>query len=124
MTIGEISRRTGIATSAIRYYERSGLLPKPPRHSGRRVYAPDILAKLAVVSFAKATGFRLREIRALFDSGRPYSKRLREQASAKMVEMDQRIAQAQAMKTLLRMALRCKCVDLDHCGRKLAQQRR
>jgi len=124
MTIGEISRQSGIATSAIRYYERRGLLPKPPRQSGRRVYAPDILAKLAVVRFAKASGFRLREIRALFDSGRPYSPRLRAQAGAKIVEMDRRIEEATAMKALLRMALRCRCVDLDACGRLLAQQRR
>lgn len=52
MTIGEVARRAGIAASAIRYYERSGLLPKAPRVGGRRANDDDIVDRLAVIAFA------------------------------------------------------------------------
>lgn len=119
LSIGQVAKSAGIRASALRYYERIGLLPPPQRRSGRRSYGDDVLNRLAVISFARATGFTLREIRRLFTSGRPYSARLREQAKAKVREIDATIERAQAMKMLLRDALRCNCMDLDQCGRKI-----
>lgn len=119
MTIGEVARRAGIATSAIRYYERTGLLPKPARESGRRRYSPGILDRLAVIAFAQASGFTLREIRDLLASDRPYSERLRERAKQKVVEIDQVIERAKTMKSLLHLALRCNCMSLEQCGKRV-----
>jgi len=57
VTIGSLARQAGVRPSAIRYYERLGLLPPPPRHGGRRSYDSDAVARLALVQFALATGF-------------------------------------------------------------------
>ena len=65
MTIGEIAARSGIPASAIRYYEKKGLLGMPARASGRRVYDSGILHPLVIIRFAKETGFTLPEIRLL-----------------------------------------------------------
>ena len=51
--IGEVARRAGIATSAIRYYEREGLIPRADRQGNARVYGPDILERLALIELAK-----------------------------------------------------------------------
>ena len=121
MTIGDVARQAGLATSAIRYYERIGLLPRAARVHGRRVYAGDVLPRLSVVAFARASGFTLREIRRLFAAGKPYSAALRAQAREKLREVEELIASAEKMKSLLRLALRCDCIDLDQCGRRVAK---
>jgi DNA-binding transcriptional MerR regulator len=123
LTIGEVAKRAGMRASAIRYYERIGLMPAPDRRSGRRQYREDVLNRLAVISFARVSGFKLREIRTLFASGKPYSARLREQAREKVKELDAAIKRAVAMKALLRGALRCNCMDFDQCGRLLRGSR-
>src|SRR6266850_8165612 len=63
--IGEVARRAGLRASAVRFYEKEGLLPRPARSGGRRVYGESILERLAVIEFAKQSGFRLEEIRRL-----------------------------------------------------------
>ena len=65
MTIGSLARQAGLRPSAVRYYERMGLLPAPLRRSGRRDYDPDAIARLEVVQFALSTGFTLRDTRQL-----------------------------------------------------------
>ena len=54
LTIGEVARRAGIATSSIRYYERVGLLPPPERVHGQRRYDTDVLGKLGFIGVARA----------------------------------------------------------------------
>ena len=63
MAIGEVARRAGLRASAIRYYEKIGLLPKTERISGQRRYQPGILNHLAVIDVAKRAGFRVDEIK-------------------------------------------------------------
>jgi DNA-binding transcriptional MerR regulator len=64
MTIGELSRRTGVSIDTLRYYERIGLLPRPGRDAGgRRVYDDTFLAWLAFLGRLKATGMPLTEAR-------------------------------------------------------------
>jgi MerR family transcriptional regulator, redox-sensitive transcriptional activator SoxR len=60
MTIGEVAKKAGLRASAIRYYEKAGLLPKPVRTGGQRRYEGGILARLAVLERAKDCGFTLR----------------------------------------------------------------
>jgi DNA-binding transcriptional MerR regulator len=122
LAIGEIARRAGVQTSTLRYYERIGLLPPPARESGRRRYRVEVLDRLTVIRFARECGFTLREIRKLF-AGRPYSSGLRTLAAAKVDELDQLIQRAHAMQQLLQGALRCNCLSLDECGRRIRAAR-
>lgn len=117
-SIGEIARRTGMRTSALRYYERVGLLRAPQRKSGRRQYSDDVLDRLTVIRFARGCGFTLREIRRLFD-GRPYSNQMRKLAAAKVRELDALIERARTMQALLKTALRCNCLSLEECGQRM-----
>src|SRR6478735_12114358 len=112
MTIGQLAREGGIRPSAVRYYESLGLLPAPERRSGRREYTDGAVAHLAVVQFALATGFTLRETRQLvrgFASGTTAGARWRALAEVKLREIDTLIAQAEAMKELLTRMSRCQC---------------
>jgi MerR family transcriptional regulator, redox-sensitive transcriptional activator SoxR len=67
LTIGEVARRAGVATSSIRYYERIGLLAKPERAGGQRRYDAEVLGKLGFIGVAQSAGFKLREIKDLID---------------------------------------------------------
>jgi MerR family transcriptional regulator, mercuric resistance operon regulatory protein len=65
-TIGEISGRSGVPVETIRYYEREGIIPRPPRStSGRRVYEPADLKTLTFIRNARELGFNLEEVRSL-----------------------------------------------------------
>ena len=127
MTIGELAERAGVRPSAIRYYERLGLLPAPPRRSGRRDYDATAIAQLAVVQFARATGCSLREAKRLvrdFSKKPPAQSRWRELADVKIKEIDALIANATEMKRMLeRISTNCECETLAECGRTLASNR-
>jgi MerR family redox-sensitive transcriptional activator SoxR len=117
MTIGEVAKRSGLRASAIRYYEKVGLLPEPVRSGGQRRYDSRILSRLAVLERAKNCGFTLDEVRQLFnDQGRP-SERWQRVARKKITELDALIERTQRMKELI--VRRCQCADFDECGRKL-----
>lgn len=122
MTIGQVARKTGLRASAIRFYEKAGLLPKPARSGGQRRYDHLILDRLAVLRFAKQCGFTLQEIRLLlggFRDDAPLSLRVRNMAARKIQELDELSRRIQVMKTTLSRAGRCRCVDLQECGRRL-----
>ena len=122
MTIGQAAARFGIAPSAIRFYEKMGLLPEPVRSSGRRVYDEQTLDHIAFVRYARGAGFTIEEIRALTRPAKtPHalSPRLRSLAAVKIQEMEKTIAQAKEMKKLLEMALSCRCLDPAECGRRI-----
>ena len=118
LAIGEVARQAGLRPSALRYYERLGLLPEPRRDSGRRRYDDSILLRLRVIAFARECGFTLREIRQLF-AGRPYSATLRALADRKLEELARAIERLHAMRGLLRLGLRCDCLTLEQCGRRI-----
>ena len=62
LTIGELASRTGAATSALRYWEKLGLLPAPARVSGQRRYPPSSVKLVGVVLALRNVGFTLREV--------------------------------------------------------------
>jgi MerR family redox-sensitive transcriptional activator SoxR len=117
MTIGEVAKQSGLRTSAIRYYERVGLLPKPARSGGQRRYDPHILRRLAVLARAKSCGFTLDEARQLFNVPGPPAERWRHLAKTKIVELDALLDRIRRMKALI--VRRCECADFDECGRRL-----
>jgi MerR family redox-sensitive transcriptional activator SoxR len=125
ITIGEVARRAGLQTSAIRYYEKIGLLPKTQRIGGQRRYETDVLNYLEVINVAKRAGFRMDEIGQLFHGfgqGTPAFRRWQLLAQRKITELDDLIATAKKMKRLLKKADRCKCLDLEDCGGALRRK--
>src|SRR5437867_2229977 len=122
MTIGDVARRAGLRASAVRYYEKIGLLPSPQRIGGQRRYESRVLEHLAVISVAKRAGFRIDEIKQLFHgfrNGVPAFRRWHILAQRKLVEVEKMIASAKQMELLLRKAESCKCLSLEDCGRAL-----
>jgi MerR family redox-sensitive transcriptional activator SoxR len=118
ISIGDASRRSGKATSAIRYYEEVGLLPAAQRVSGRRRYPPEIVRTLAIIETAQRAGLNLLEIRWLFEaspSDPAATERLREVADRKLPELRESIRRAQLVQGWLEDAARCCCPTLEDC---------
>lgn len=125
MTIGQVARQSGLAASAIRYYEQTGVLPKPRRLNGRRQYDSSILERLAVMERAKACGFSLDETRQLFygfREGVPPSERWQTLARRKIAELDELTRKIAATREMLERP--CACKDLAECGRRIFANRR
>jgi DNA-binding transcriptional MerR regulator len=114
LTIGELARRTGMATSALRYYEELGLLPPPARVSGQRRYEVAIVDLVGVILLLRDVGFSLVEIRALFASSEP-RREWRDEARRKLAELDERIRKTQIARTALEHVVRCRHEDLLEC---------
>ena len=120
LTIGEVARRAGLSTSAIRYYESAGLLPAAARVNGRRRYDGAVLDRLGVIRLAQSAGFTLAETRTLlggFGRRTPPGVRWRSLAERKRAELQARIEEARAMQRVLDNLLACECPTLDDCGR-------
>lgn len=121
-SIGEIGSRLGIATSAIRYYEKAGLIPRAGRRSGRRVYDHDELDIIAFVARARSAGLAIRDIRrlaSLFRTVEPGGDQCvdaRAFASEKIAELDRQIADAQALRRQLVEATDADCGQGDRCA--------
>ena len=127
LMIGEVARRTGLRTSAIRYYEDCSLISPARRVSGSRRYDDSVVERLALIAFAKAAGFSLREIRRLlsgFREGTSAAERWSKLARAKLAELDIAAKRIETMRGILQHALRCGCLDLDECGRRIAATRK
>jgi len=110
--ISELSRRSGCNTETIRYYERIGVLPRPPRSASHyRVYGPDDASRLTFVRRARELGFSLEEVRTLLAlsterSGDTCSE-VREVAANHLVDIRAKIADLRAMERVLANAVRC-----------------
>ena len=119
LAIGDVGRLVGLRPSAIRFYERQGLLPPPRRINGRRRYDPSVLDRLKVVRMAQAAGFTVAEIRQLvagFPAEVPASERWRPLAQRKRAELDALIAEALAMQQRLAALEGCACPTLTDCA--------
>ncbi len=117
--IGDLARQTGLNPSAIRYYERMGLLPEPARLNGRRRYDARILKRLAIVRMAQEAGFTIEEIGTLvggFPEGTPPGDRWRELTQRKLPEVDALIGRMLNVREVLEDNLQCDCLTLDTCA--------
>jgi MerR family transcriptional regulator, redox-sensitive transcriptional activator SoxR len=115
LTIGEVARRSGVAATALRYYEHIGLVPAPARMGGQRRYDESVLARLDVIRLCKSAGFVLEEIQLLFADdvpGRPATRALGE---AKLAEIDARMASLARARAIIEWGMRCTCVSIDAC---------
>ncbi len=121
LTISEVARQIGLQPSAIRYYERIGLLPPAQRISGQRRYDSTVLYRLAIVQRARQLGFTLEEIRQLFLGFRNVtraSERWQKLSQRKLAELDVLMDGIRKIRLLLKqMVQHCRCDTLDQCGK-------
>ena len=127
MLIGEVARRSGLAASTLRYYERAGLLPAPARASKRRVYEPRVMARLRIIQLARDAGFTIAETRT-FLSNYPAaaipSVRWQRLAGRRIQEIDALVARVTQMKNVLRSNFHCACPTIEDCERVILDSSR
>jgi MerR family redox-sensitive transcriptional activator SoxR len=125
LTISQVARQIRLRSSAIRYYERIGLLPPAQRLSGQRRYDPTVLYRLAIIQRARQLGFTLTEIRHLFFGFRDItraSERWRTLSQRKLAELDQLMDGIKAVRGVLKKLMaKCRCETLDQCGKGIFQ---
>jgi MerR family redox-sensitive transcriptional activator SoxR len=123
MSIGQIAQRCGLATSAIRYYEKVGLLPKPTRVSGQRRYGAEAIGRLRLLQVVREAGFTVAETRTLlagFSATTPPGLRWQTLAERKLEEIDAQMRRLQHMRVLLKSGFECRCLSIDDCARIVA----
>lgn len=121
--IGELARRAGVATSALRYYEKAGLLPPPARASNRRLYDRGVLGRIRIILLARDAGFSISETRTFlngFPTGTRPALRWREMAKRKIAELDELTARLSQMRSILKASFHCECRQLEDCERLIA----
>jgi DNA-binding transcriptional MerR regulator len=123
MKIGELAGRTGLNASAIRYYERMGLLAPPYRTGGQRRYPSDAIHRALLIRFAGDMGFTLAEIKIFLSGLRDNSAvgpRWRKLAARKLKEAEWTIERSRRLKSLFQHLLRCHCASLQDCVQRLS----
>ena len=113
LTIGEVARRSGVAASALRFYEERGLIVSERAGSGHRRYARPVLRRIAFIVFAQRVGLTLEEIGAeltkLPENRAPTRRDWSRLSSGWTDRIDDRIAE------LERLKMGCGCLSLDRC---------
>jgi DNA-binding transcriptional MerR regulator len=123
MKIGELAGRTGLNASAIRYYERMGLLAAPDRNGGQRRYPAESIYRVLLIRFAGNMGFTLVEIKIFLSGLRensPLGPRWRKLAVHKIREAERTIERSLRLKSLFQHLLRCHCASLQDCVQRLS----
>lgn len=118
LDIGEVARRARMRPSALRYYERIGLLPAADRSAGRRVFPATTVRRLALIKMAQRAGFSLAEIRELLDgadAGPGATRQWRELAARKLPELDQLVETVRRLREAVADCLACGCMSFTNC---------
>ena len=119
LTIGEVSRRSGVAASALRFYEERGLITSERAGSGHRRYPRPVLRRVAFIVFAQRVGLTLEEIGvelAKLPPGRAPTRRDWSRLSRGWTSrIDRRIAELERLRLGLTECIGCGCLSLDRC---------
>ena len=119
LTITEISRRSGVAASALRFYEERGLISSERTGSGHRRYRRPVLRRIAFIVFAQRVGLRLEEIATELGKlppDRAPTRRDWSRLSSKWrARIDERIAELERLRAGLTECIGCGCLSLDRC---------
>jgi DNA-binding transcriptional MerR regulator len=126
LRIGDVAAATGLRTSAIRYYEDSGILPAPVRVSGKRRYDPETIDRLTLIRFCGRLGMSLADVRGLLatPSGRRAKDHWRQLVDGKLDEIGALIKAAEGVERILRESRDCDCVTLASCSWLRAERTR
>ncbi|MFK8024229.1 MAG: redox-sensitive transcriptional activator SoxR [Ilumatobacter sp.] len=120
LTVGEVARRAGLATSAIRFYEEHGLIESERNAAGHRRYRADALRRVSFIKIAQRVGLSLAEIREAL-GGLPNGRTPTKRDWAKLARswqpmIDERIATLSAMRERLDGCIGCGCLSLTACA--------
>jgi DNA-binding transcriptional MerR regulator len=116
LDISEVSKQSGVAASAIRHYEEKGLISSLGRRGLKRLFAPEVIDQLALITLGKAGGFSLDEIRSMFGpDGRPALSR--EKLHARVAEMDKQIEQLASLRDMIRHVADCPAPSHMECAK-------
>jgi MerR family redox-sensitive transcriptional activator SoxR len=120
LTIGALSERSGVAPSALRFYEDEGLVRSERAESGHRRYRRDVLRRVAFIKVAQMVGLSLDEIREALASlpvERTRTHRDWEQLAASWTpRLDERIAMLERLRDRLTGCIGCGCLSMERCG--------
>jgi MerR family redox-sensitive transcriptional activator SoxR len=120
LTIGEVASRSGVAPSALRFYEEEGLIASRRTTGNQRRYERAVLRRVALIQAGRAAGIPLDRIRAALASLPPHrtpSRRDWERLSRGWREdIDQRIATLEAIRNRLSTCIGCGCLSIDACA--------
>jgi DNA-binding transcriptional MerR regulator len=112
LDINEVYKRTGIAASALRFYEEKGLIKSAGRRGLKRLFPESVLERLAVISLARDAGFSLAEIRMVIPYGKTIDRSL---LQAKADELEQKIKKMVTMRKGLIHAASCSAPNHFEC---------
>lgn len=119
LTVGELAKRSGVAASALRFYETRGLISSRRNKGGQRRYERAMLRRVAVIRAAQAVGLSLDEIRSALDalpSGRTPNARDWERLSRGWRrKLDTRISELERLRDRLTGCIGCGCLSLATC---------
>lgn len=119
VTIGALSERTGVATSALRFYEAEGLISASRSEGGQRRYSRDVLRRVSFILVAQQVGLTLDEIRtalgSLPDSRTPTQKDWQRLSNSWRPLIDARIAMLERLRDRLGRCIGCGCLSLGIC---------
>jgi len=120
LTIGEVARRSGVAASALRYYEDRGLIASERAGSGHRRFGRDVLRRIAFIVFAQRLGLSLEEIGGelakLPGDEIPTRKDWARLSSTWLSRIDERMAELERLRLGLTECIGCGCLSLDRCS--------
>jgi MerR family redox-sensitive transcriptional activator SoxR len=123
MKIGELAARANLKASAIRYYEKIGILDAAQRVRGQRHYPSDVLDRVLLIRFAGQMGFTLAEVKiflAGLGDNAPVGARWKKLAHSKIKQVDDTIQRSRELKSLLEHLLHCHCPSLQVCVQRLS----
>jgi len=122
MKIGALAQQSGLNASAIRYYEKIGLLPAPSRSGGQRHYSSQALDRVLLIRFAGEMGFSLDDIRIFLSGIRetaPVGARWKKLAARKILDLRELVSRARRLERLMRGLSHCHCSSLHECVQRL-----
>lgn len=120
MTIGEVAARSGVATSALRFYEAEGLIAARRTDGNQRRYDRSVLRRVAFIQAGRAAGVPLQRIQAALDTlprdRSPNTRDWQRLSRSWRADLDARIATLQALRTRLTTCIGCGCLSLTKCA--------
>jgi MerR family transcriptional regulator, redox-sensitive transcriptional activator SoxR len=119
LTIGEVASRSGVATSALRFYEEQGLIVSRRTAGNQRRYERPVLRRIAVIQAGRAAGIPLEQIRATLATlpahRTPTRRDWQKLSRGWREDIDQRIATLEALRDRLTTCIGCGCLSIDAC---------
>ena len=120
LSIGDVARRTGLTTSALRFYEDKALIASARTPGNQRCYTRDVIRRVSFIRAAQRVGLSLEEIRAVLDDlpagHAPTREDWHELARRWKPWLDERIAALERLRDRLSSCIGCGCLSLDRCA--------